>query len=85
MCTTVINATGGKFAIGFNNTGRKIAPGINDIGSKFAACVINTGCNLPPTTPAANLPPLSMTLVANNGNNIRLLRLKVNLKAKMYL
>jgi hypothetical protein len=26
------------------------------------------------TIPAANLPPVSMTLVANNGNNIRLLR-----------
>jgi hypothetical protein len=26
------------------------------------------------TAPAANLPPVSMTLVANNGNNIRLLR-----------
>jgi hypothetical protein len=29
---------------------------------------------LPPisTTPAANLSPMSLTLVANNGNNIRL-------------
>jgi hypothetical protein len=52
-----------------------------------AAGVVDTGGNLPPvsTTPAANLPPVSMTLVANNWNNIRLLRLKVNLKAKMFL
>jgi hypothetical protein len=35
------------------------------------------------------LPPVSTTLsltqVANNGNNIRLRSLKMNLKAKMYL
>jgi hypothetical protein len=44
---------------------------VNDTGSKFAAGGNDTGGNLPPvlTTPATNLPP-----VANNGNNIRLLR-----------
>jgi hypothetical protein len=31
-------------------------------GGKFAACVIDTGGNLPP---AANLPPVSLTPVAN--------------------
>jgi hypothetical protein len=43
-----------------------------DTGGKFA-----TGGNLLPvsTTPAANLPPVSMTHVANNGNSLRLLRL----------
>ncbi len=42
-----------------------------DTWSKFATSVNNTGGILPPvsTTPADNLPP-----VANNGNNIRLLR-----------
>ncbi len=42
-----------------------------DTGGKFA-----TGDNLRPVskTPAANFPPVSMAPVANNGNNIRLLR-----------
>ncbi len=37
------------------------------------------------TTPAANLPPMLMTPVANNGNNIRLLRPYSELEGKMYL
>ncbi len=37
--------------------------GVNDTGSKFAAGVVDTG---------GNLPPVSLTPVANNGNNIRL-------------
>ncbi len=43
--------------------------------------------NLPPvsTIPAANLPPVSTTPVANNGNNIRLLTHKENLKEKMLI
>ncbi len=36
-----------------------------DTGGKFATVVNDTG---------GNLPPLSLTPVANNGNNIRLLR-----------
>ena len=52
--------TGGKFATGVNDTGGKFATGVNDAGGKL------------PATPAANLPPLSLTPVANKGNNIRL-------------
>jgi hypothetical protein len=45
-----------------------------DTGGKFAIGVNDTaGVNLS-TTPVANLPLMSMTPVANNGNNIRLLR-----------
>jgi hypothetical protein len=45
------------------NTGGKFATGVNDAGGK-----------LPPVsaTPAANLPLVLLTPVANNGNNIRL-------------
>jgi hypothetical protein len=59
--TNGINDTGGKFAIGFND--------------KFAARVYETDGKLPAvsTTPVVNLPTVSMSLVANNGNNIRLL------------
>ncbi len=55
--------TSGKFATGVNDTGGKFAAGVNDAGGKF-----------PPvsTTPAANFPPVSLTPVANNVNNIRL-------------
>jgi hypothetical protein len=58
---------------------RQFATGISNTGGKFAtsfASVFYTGCNLPPvsTTPAANLPSVSLTQVAKNGNNIRLLR-----------
>jgi hypothetical protein len=52
------------------------ATGVNDTGGKFAASVVDTGGNL---SPAANLPPVSATSVANchvstkpvanNGNN----------------
>ncbi len=46
----------------------------------------NTGGKLPPVsaTPAANFPPVSKTLVANNGNNISCCHLKVNMKEKIY-
>jgi hypothetical protein len=47
------------------DTGGKFATGVNDTGGKFAAGVNDTG---------GNLPPVSLTPVANNGNNIRLLR-----------
>jgi hypothetical protein len=55
--------TGGKFATGVNDTGGKFAAGVNDAGGK-----------LPPvsTTLAAVSLPVSLTPVANNGNNIRL-------------
>jgi hypothetical protein len=62
---TGINDTRSKFATGINDTGGKFAPGVNDTGGKFSAGVNNTG---------GNLPPVSTTPVANNGNNIRLLR-----------
>jgi hypothetical protein len=42
----------------------EFATGVNDTGGKFVAGVNNTG---------GNLKPVSMTPVANNGNN-RLLR-----------
>jgi hypothetical protein len=47
------------------NTGGKFATGVNDTGGKFAAGINGTG---------GNLPPVSMTPVANNGNNISQLR-----------
>jgi hypothetical protein len=50
--------TGGKFATGVNDTGGKFATGVNDAGGILP--------------PAANLPPVSLTPVANNGNNVRL-------------
>jgi hypothetical protein len=62
---TGINDTGSKFSTGINDTGGKFATGVNDTGGKFAAGVNNTG---------GNLLPVSTTPVANNGNNIRLLR-----------
>ncbi len=37
------------------------------------------------TAPVANLPIVSKTPVANNGNNIRLLTADSDLKAKIYL
>jgi hypothetical protein len=51
------------------------SPNPNDTGDKFATGVHDAGGKLPPesTTPAANLPLVSMTPEANNGNNIRLL------------
>jgi hypothetical protein len=49
------------------DTGGKFATGVNDIGGKFAAGVNDTGGNLPPVS-------TTMTPVANNWNNIRLLR-----------
>ncbi len=41
--------------------------GVIDTGSKFAADVNNTGGILPPvsTTPAANLPPVSMGTISD--------------------
>jgi hypothetical protein len=49
--------------------------GVVDTGGKFATDVNDAGDKLPPvsTTLAANLPLVSTTPVANNGNNIRLL------------
>ncbi len=61
-----------NFATSFTcvvDTGGKFATGVNDTGGKFAAGVNDTGGNLPPE---ANLPPVSMTPVANNVINIRL-------------
>jgi hypothetical protein len=68
--------TGGNFAAGVVDTGGKFVTGIKDTGSKLAAGVNDTG---------GKLPPVSVTLAANNGINIRRRYLKVNLKAKMYI
>jgi hypothetical protein len=57
-CTTGISDTGSKFATGINDTWRQILPPV------LLVLLI----------PVANLPQVSMTTVANNGNNIRLLR-----------
>jgi hypothetical protein len=62
-----VNDTGGKFVTG--------TAGVVDTGGKFATNVNNTGGEMLPVSisPTVNLPPVSMTPVANNGNNIRLL------------
>ncbi len=39
------------------------ATGVNYTGGKCTAGVVDTGGNLPPLTPVANLPPVSTTLV----------------------
>ncbi len=61
-CTTGINDTGSKFAIG--------TAGVADTGGKFTSSVVAPAANFPLVLliTVANLP-----LVANNGNNIRLL------------
>ncbi len=48
---------------GVVDTGGKFATSVNDTGGKFAA-IVNDTCG--------NLPPVLLTPVANNGNNIRL-------------
>jgi hypothetical protein len=64
------------------------ATGVNDTGGKFAAGVVDTGGNLPP---AAKLPPVSTTPVANCHRYQRIetisgcRHLKVNMKAKIYI
>jgi hypothetical protein len=45
------------------DTGGKFAIGVNDTGGKFAVGVNDAG---------GKLPPVSLTLVTNNGNNIML-------------
>jgi hypothetical protein len=67
-CTTGVNDTGGKFATGVSDTGGKFAAGINDAGGKMP--------------PGSNLPPVSLTPLANNGNNIRLLTPKSEFEGK---
>jgi hypothetical protein len=64
-----INDTGGKFAMGVNDTGGKIAAGINDQRHWWQ---IFLPFSLAFLIPGANLPPVSLTPVANNGNIIRL-------------
>jgi hypothetical protein len=70
-CTTGINDTGGKYATGATTLAANFASGtagVVDNGGKFAT-VKDTSGKLPSVsaTPVANL------LVANNGNNVRLL------------
>jgi hypothetical protein len=57
-----INDTGGKFCHQFRYS-------VVDTGGKFATSVNDTGGNFPPVSTT-----LLLTLVANNGNTIRLLR-----------
>jgi hypothetical protein len=61
--------------------------GFNDKGGKFAPVFNYKVAYLPPVsmTLTVNLPLVSTTPVANNGNNIRLLTLKVKLKKNSYL
>jgi hypothetical protein len=63
-----INDTGGKFSTGINNTGGKFAAGVNDASGKLP--------------PGSTTPPVSLTPVANNGNNIRLQTPKSKLEGK---
>jgi hypothetical protein len=53
------------------DTSGKFATGVKEIGGKFATGVIDTGGKLllVSTTAAANLPPVLLTPVANNGRN----------------
>ncbi len=59
-----------------NNTGGKFVAGVNDTVGKLLPAS---------TTPAVNLTPVSWPLVANNGNNIRLLTPLSDLKEQIYL
>jgi hypothetical protein len=52
---------------------------------KFAEIIVSKGAPSVSIKLVANLPPVSTTPAANNGNNIRLLVLKVNLKGKKYV
>jgi hypothetical protein len=79
-CTININDTGVYIATSFNDTcvvdtGGKFATGVNNTGSKFVTGVNDAGCKLPLVLPTLvpNLPPVSLTPVANNGKNIILL------------
>ena len=54
------------------------ATGVHDTGDKFAAGIIDTGG----IDTGGNLPPVSLTPVANNGNNIRLLTPENELEGK---
>jgi hypothetical protein len=65
----------------------KLPPVSTTSAANFAtssACVVDTVGKLPPvsTTPAAILPPVLLTPVANNGNNIRLQTPYSELKGK---
>jgi hypothetical protein len=66
-CTTGINDTDGKFAID--------TTGAADTGGKFDIGVNFTSGKMPQVsmTPVENLPPMSTSPAANNGNNIRLI------------
>ncbi len=59
-------------------------PPVSKIPAANLTGVNGAGGKLPPvsTTPAANLPPVSLTPVANSGNNIRLQTPKSELEGK---
>ena len=64
--TPVSTTPAAKFATSFASVvdnGGKLATSVNDTGGKFATSVTDAG---------GNLPPVSTTPAANNGNNIRL-------------
>ena len=66
-----------NFATSFSSvveTGGKFATGVNDTGGKFSTRVNDAG---------GKLPPVSTTPVANNGNNIRLQTLQIELKGSL--
>ncbi len=82
-----INDTGGKFPPVSTTPAANFAtssPCAVDTGGKFSAGVNDAGGKLPPvsTTSAANLPPVSLTPVANNENSIRLQTLWSELEGK---
>ncbi len=72
MSTTPAATFATSLASVFDTSG-KFATGVNDTGGKLAAGISDTG---------GNLPPVSTTPVANNGNNIRLLRPESELESK---
>ncbi len=73
-CTTGINDSGGKFAKGINDTGGKfVSLVLLILGGKYAEGINNND---------GNFPLVSMTLMASNGNNIRLLYTLVKMNKK---
>ncbi len=94
-CITHINDSGSKCSYkyrwccwcttGVNYTISEFVTGINDTGCKFShryhwCCWYRCQICHRSMIPAANLPPVSTTPVANNGTNIRLLTPEVKLK-----
>jgi hypothetical protein len=64
------NNTGDKFIASLNDTGEQKSTRGVDSCEQFIAGVFDTGSNFPPVS----TPPVLLTPVANNKNNIRLLK-----------